>query len=110
MSPKDVSDLVRDVMTYALLLSNFIAMLMMWISKAKAPETAQNERIRSLEEWRKEVEDRLETGNSHFDKIDKGNRVTQEALLAIMSHELNGNDTDKLKEAKHNLETFLIEK
>lgn len=109
MNPKEISDLVRDVMTYALLLSNFIAMLMMWIGKARVPEATQNERIANLEKWREEVDRRLETGNEHFNSIDEGNRVTQRAILALMSHSINGNDIDKLKEARNDLEKYLTE-
>lgn len=109
MNPKGVTDLVRDIMTYALLLSNFIAMLLMWVGKAHAPEATQNERISALEKWREDVDRRLETGNQHFTSIDEGNRVTQRAILALMSHAINGNDIDKLKDARNELENYLTE-
>ena len=37
-------------------------------------------------------------------------KVTQQALLAIMSYEINGNDIDKLKQAKDDLEEYLIKR
>jgi hypothetical protein len=36
--------------------------------------------------------------------------VTQQALLALMSHAINGNDIDKLSRAKDDLESYLINK
>ena len=77
---------------------------------AQKPNKTQDERLDALEAWKVEVENRLETGNRHFEAIDTGNRVTQEALLALMSHAINGNDVEKLKEAKAKLENYLIEK
>jgi hypothetical protein len=77
---------------------------------AQKPNKTQDERLDALEAWKVEVENRLETGSRHFESIDQGNRVTQEALLALMSHAINGNDVEKLKEAKAKLESYLIEK
>lgn len=107
MDPRSVGDLIKDVMTYAILFSNFIVMLLMWVGKARAPEESQNERIKSLEDWRSKVDERLEAGNDHFAKIDEGNRVTQKALLALMRHAINGNDIDKLKNARDALEEYI---
>ena len=77
---------------------------------AQKPNKTQDERLDALEAWRVEVENQLGTGNRHFESIDQGNRVTQEALLALMGHAINGNDVEKLKEAKAKLESYLIEK
>lgn len=74
------------------------------------PNTNQNQRLDALEAWKKTVDERLLDGNDHFDQIDRGNRITQEALLALMAHAINGNDIDKLKNAKDKLESYLIEK
>ena len=49
------------------------------------PNKIQNDRITELEEWRKQVDSRLEQGNSHFDSIDEGNTVMQNSMLAIMA-------------------------
>lgn len=77
---------------------------------ANKPNKTQNDRLDSLEAWKDKVDERLETGNLHFDSIDESNRITQRSLLAIMSHELNGNDIAKLQKAKDDLENYLTEK
>lgn len=76
----------------------------------KKPETTQDDRIARLEAWQVSVDQRLERGNDHFNEIDKGNRVTQEALLALMAHAIDGNDIDELKSAKKRLQSYLVEK
>lgn len=69
-----------------------------------------NEWRKEIEDWRKEVNKRLDNGNNHFNQIDEGNRVTQEAMLALIDHAIDQNHTDKLIEAKDALQKYLINK
>lgn len=78
------------------------------VKTAKTPNLLQDERLDELERWRQEVDRRLSSGNTHFDSIDEGNRVTQKALLALLAHGLDGNAVEQMKEAKHDLEYHLI--
>lgn len=88
-----------------------VAALCVTVSKTvQKPNATQNQRLDALEAWKASVDSRLDAGNEHFDDIDKGTRITQEALLALMAHAINGNDIDKLKKAKDKLENYLIEK
>ena len=55
--------------------------------------------------------------DSHFDsdlrrldKLEEGNKVTQKALLALISHALDGNDIDSLRKARTDLNEYLIDK
>lgn len=75
---------------------------------ANAPNNAQNTRLDKLEAWQQEVNRRLTNGNNHFDSIDEGNRVTQQALLALLAHGLDGNAVEQMKDAKKALEAHLI--
>lgn len=75
---------------------------------ANSPNAVQDTRLDELERWRQEVDRRLSSGNTHFDSIDEGNRVTQKALLALLAHGLDGNAVEQMKEAKHDLENHLI--
>lgn len=77
---------------------------------AGTPNKSQNKRLDDLEEWKKEVERRLNTGDDHFQEIDNGNRITQKAILALMKHAINGNDVNSLKEAEEDLEDYLLKK
>ena len=77
---------------------------------AAKPTTTQNDRLSRLEEWQGKVIIRLAEGDERMAELDKSTKITQEALLAMLSHEISGNDIEKLKQAKHKLETYLIEK
>lgn len=85
--------------------------------KLKEPENVQNQKLKEMDERMKTFEDRLKKHEEYFDNdnkrllaIEEGNRVTQKAILALMSHAINGNDIDKLKEAENSLREYLINK
>jgi len=87
------------------------------VNRVKAPEIKQNERISALETRLKSIEDQNKLFTQYFindDKrfkaIERSNKITQSALLALLKHSINGNDTESLKKAEKNLEEFLIEK
>lgn len=80
------------------------------VTKAKAPNKIQNERISGLESRMDTVERHLDSDNKRIKAQEEGNKVTQKALLALMSHALNGNDNDKLLAAKDELERYLIDR
>ena len=112
MNPQ-IQQAIDNVMTWLSLFiqSGTLITLLITLGKfAAKPNATQNQRLDSLERWRETINERLEKDNNHFDSIDKGNRITQEAILALMSHAINGNDTVKLKQAKEKLENYLIEK
>lgn len=74
------------------------------------PNATQNDRITALEKWREDVDKRIANGDKHFASIDEGNRVTQEAILALIDHAIDSNHSDKLIEAKDKLQKYLINK
>lgn len=78
--------------------------------KVQEPEHVQNQRIQALEKKVDKFSEYLDRDNRRLNSLDDGNRVTQQALLALMSHAINGNDIDKLSKAKDDLESYLINK
>ena len=78
--------------------------------KAHEPEHIQDQRLDALEQQVKKFAEYLDRDNRRLNSLDEGNRVTQQALLALMSHAINGNDIDKLSKAKDDLESYLINK
>lgn len=77
---------------------------------AGTPNETQNERLTKLEAWKEKVDERLEKGDDNFNQTREANRVTQEALLALLSHTIDGNNTEELKQARKNLNDYLIKK
>lgn len=101
---------INDWAQLILTLGAVIALIKSVGKTAAGPNKTQDARLDALEVRVDGIDKRLDEGNGHFDRIDKGNRITQEALLAIMDHELDGNSVDKLEQAKDKLQSYLIEK
>lgn len=87
------------------------------IDKAKEPENEQNKRLDEHEKRLNSHDDYIEKFKEFFDNddkrfkaIEKSNKITQSALLALLKYSLNGNDTESLKKAEESLEEYLIEK
>lgn len=90
--------------------ASVISIIVNLIGKAKAPVTAQDERIAKLEARMDGAESHLNNDNKRLMQIEEGNRVTQQALLAIMRHDIDGNNMDQLKAAEIDLQEYLINK
>lgn len=81
---------------------------------AQAPETEQNLRIENLERkfaaMREEFEHYKSQNSQKIDVLEDGNRVTQQAILALLSNAIDGNNIDQMKEARDGLTSYLINK
>ena len=90
------------------LLSNAIEKIVKAVKTAKAPNEKQDERITELEGRLDTVERRLSNDDSRLRDIEKGDRATQKALLALLDHGIDGNNTEQMKQAKEELQNHLI--
>ena len=80
------------------------------IRNAKAPNNRQNDRLDALEKWQKVVDGKLLNDNERLGAIAEDNRITQRALLALLDHGIDGNNTKQMQEAKADLYNHLTEK
>lgn len=90
------------------LLANAADKIAAVIKNAKAPNAQQNDRLDALEEAMKQVQQYLTNDKKRLDSLDDGNRITQRALLALLSHGLDGNSIEQMEAAKAALEEHLI--
>lgn len=98
-------------------ISAAIGVIVKALDKAKAPEKAQNERLDDHEKRLNAHDEIIEKFREYFDnddrrfkEIEKSNKITQSALLALLKHNISGKDIDSLKEAEKSLEEYLIDK
>lgn len=110
MNPGFIIERVMTILQAIVLIASVVTLAITASKAASKPNQTQNARLDALEKWKESVDTRLQKGDDHFSAIDHGNRITQESILALMSHAINGNDTEKLKRAKEKLENYLIEK
>lgn len=109
-TPHQVIELIIWICGAIVSISAAVTILIKVVQKAKAPEKTQNERIERLEKKMEKVDQLFDNDNKRLQKLEEGNRVTQQAILALLSHALNGNDVDSLQKAKAKLEDYLIGK
>lgn len=90
-----------------------IAVAISWIVKgvkaAKAPREELESRVQKLENKAKEYDRFFQNDNTRLESIEDGNRVTQRALLALLSHGIDGNDVDAMRTARDELQDYLID-
>lgn len=94
-----------------------ITLIFKLVNKAKAPEIKQNERLDLLEKRVDAQDETIElfrqyftNDDNRFKAIEKSNKITQGAILALLKHALNGNDVKAIQDAEKELEAYLIEK
>ena len=92
------------------LLANAVEKIVNAVKAAKAPMNEQQDRITALEEWKVEVDRKLNRDNDRLSDIGESNRVTQRAILALLDHGIDGNNTEQMKYAKEELQNHLINK
>ena len=61
-------------------------------------------------DWRRDVDMKLGNDNERIKSLEEGNRAICKALMALLSHEINGNSSDKLQKALSDLNDYLIER
>ena len=82
------------------LLSNAIEKIIKAIKAANAPNVAQNEKLRDLDERLKKVEKHLENDNNKIKRMDTEHQAVLKALVALLDHGLNGNNVKQMQDAK----------
>lgn len=94
-----------------------VALFIKLINKIKAPETEQNQRIKSLEEENKARKEeiqklsiRLQTGDNNFKELEKTQKIILRSLQALLRHSLGSDDPGALKVAMKELDDFLVDK
>lgn len=95
---KDVEGKVADKIS-AKVLENLEPRFAEIEKKLSNDNTRIGERTRELEEHRKRM-----------DSMETGQRAICRGVLALLSHEINGNSVDKLKEAQTGISNYLIDK
>ena len=116
-TPAQLIALILAVCGAIVTISAAIGVIAKALDKARAPEREQNERLDAHEKRLNAHDEIIEKFKEYFDnddrrfkEIEKSNKITQSALLALLKHSINGEDKTSLKEAEKSLEEYLIEK
>lgn len=103
-------EIVSNILTAFQLFINFATictLLYTLVRFTQKPTENLKSRVDELETWKTEVDRRLSSGNDHFNAIDEGNAVTQQALLAIMDSIVSGDNVEEMKKARSELYEYI---
>ena len=73
------------------------------IKKAHKPAT-------DLVSWQQTTQTKIDEEESKINSLEEGQKVLCRGILALLSHEINGNSIDKLTQAQTTLTEYLIDK
>lgn len=96
---RDFAIVLIAIMGFVVLCGNVIKTIKSW-----------REPGMSEAEWRRDVDDKLDKDNKRIASLEEGNKVVCRALIAMLSHEINGNSKEKLQAAMSELQDYLIER
>ena len=96
---KDFAIVFLAVLAFIVLVGNVVKTINEW----RKPGMSEAE-------WRREVDRKLGSDNERIKSLEDGNKVVCRALIAVLSHEINGNSRDKLQSAMNDLQDYLIER
>lgn len=99
---------IMAVCSFIITISAAFKIIMDAIKKFKEPEMNQDKKIEQLEETLELHEEYLAKDKARIESIEAGNKVTQQAILALLSHAINGDSKDQLEKARNNLNDYLI--
>jgi len=74
----------------------------------KAPEERQDDRLTKVEQRLDKVERKLENDKLAIADSKECNHVLTKGMLALLEHGINGNNIDQMKDAKNDVNTYLI--
>lgn len=69
--------------------------------KAKQPDTERDEALKHHSEL-------LDNDNKRLKELEDSNKVLMQSMLALLSHAIDGNNTEDLKDARDELQKYLI--
>ena len=99
-------DQLQDFMIVLLAFGGFVVLLGNVIKTIKDWRKPSND----LESWRRDVDTKLKNDNERLKSMEEGNKVLCKGILALLSHEINGNSIDKLKSSQTEMTNYLIDR
>lgn len=97
-----------SVASAVVLLSNAAEKIVKAFKAAKAPANAQNEKISELEARIDDIERKMLKDEKQLKDTRECNHVITKGVLALLDHGINGNNIDQMKDARQDVEAYLI--
>ena len=93
-----------------LLLVGVYNTIMSAIKNAREEKRLREQPVNTLESTVEDHTEKLKNDHERITQLEESNRIIMRALMAVMSHEVNGNSTEKLQKSMDEIQQFLIER
>lgn len=87
---------------------NIIERVILFKDKAKQPHLQHEQRIVAVESEVKHIKDKLNDDSQRITELEMGTRVLMKSIGALLTHGIDGNNTDEMKLAREELNDYLI--
>ena len=94
----------------ALVLINFGNAVVNLFKSAKSPTATLENRVTEIERKMSRYDDMFGRDKARLDSFDESNRIILKSLLAIIKHDLDGNNVEALKQAQDDLQNYMLSK
>lgn len=108
LTGNDIINIFLGACGFVTIVAGAGAVIINLIAKLKNPNKMQNERLDKHEQWLKRHDEMLDNDNKRLKNLEEANNMILEALFALLSHGIDGNDTASMKKVKDKLNDYLI--
>ena len=99
---------ILAVASAIVLLSNAAEKISKAVKVAKAPEQRQNDEIEDIKARLDKLERSMLIDEKQLKDARECNHVITKGVLALLDHGINGNNIDQMKDARQDVEAYLI--
>lgn len=121
LTPHDLWNIILAVCGGIVAISAAFAAVIKIVDHFKTPDKLQDKRIEALETEVSTIKDRLDKGDKHFKEQDdwmrnfegsmkKREKLMIESLQVLIEHSIDQNNISGLKEQKHKIDAYLLER
>jgi len=90
------------------LIANAVEKVVNAVKAAKAPEQRQDKEIVNIKGRLDKIETKLENDKKQIAEAKECNHVITKGMLALLEHGINGNNIDQMREARNDVNAYLI--
>lgn len=101
-------EILQLICTAIITLGGAGAIIISIIKWAHKPTDSRDDRLNKHDEELKRHQELLERDHVRLSELEEGNKILMRSMLALMSHAIDGNNTEELKRARDDMQEYLI--
>lgn len=102
---KDISSIISLIISFGTLITMFVT----FAKIIQTPNKTQDQRLDEIEKRLDKHDRYFESDHQSIDSLKHGNAVTMKSIAALMTHAIDGNHTEELKDASKEMTNFLYD-